>query len=414
MKKYTLDSGLRLVVEPLPHLRSVTSGIWVNCGSVYEDDAVLGVSHFLEHMLFKGTPKRDALAIASEMEAVGGVLNAFTGKEHTCYYARSLDEHFPLQLDLLADMYCNSLLDPTEFNREKKVIVEEINMYEDSPDEVAMDLFISALYPSHSYGPPIVGSLESVNALTPQQLSQHYRCYYNPSNSVLAVAGKVEPEQVLELAERYFAGFSGGEPAPETPIPLTAPGSNYAFKDIEQSHVCLGFPGVTLADDDYYAATIIANALGGGASSRLFQEVREKRGLAYSAYSYLEAYVKGGFIMSYAATAPKNSGELIRVMAEQFLLLRDQGLSSQELKQSKDQLKGNLLLNMENTANVMSKLGRAELALHRNYDIEETTARLMAVSEDDISRVIARMIVPEQLVLTQVGPEQTPFDVAKI
>lgn len=411
MNKFTLDSGLRLVVEYLPHLRSVTSGIWVNCGSVYEDESLRGISHFLEHMLFKGTAQRDALAIASEMEAVGGVLNAFTGKEHTCYYARSLDEHFPKQMDLLADMYCHSLLDQAEFAREKKVIIEEINMYEDSPDEVAMDLFISTIYPSHTYGPPIVGSLQSVKSLTQEQLLAHYRRYYNPQNSVLAVAGNVEPERVRELAEEYFAGFSGGGPAPEIGRPATAPGNSYVFKDIEQSHICLGFPGVTLADDDYYAATIVANALGGGASSRIFQEVREKRGLAYSAYSYLEAYVKGGFFMSYAATTPANAGELIQVLAEQYALLHGQGLSAQEIKQSKDQLKGNLLLNMENTANVMSKLGRAELALGRNYDIEETIARLTAVSEDDIARVIERMMGARQLVLTQVGPEQTPCDI---
>lgn len=410
-KKYVLSSGLRLLVEYMPHLRSVTSGIWVNCGSVYEEPSYGGVSHFLEHMLFKGTPRRDALAIAAEMEAVGGVLNAFTGKEHTCYYARSMDEHFSLQLDLLADMYINPLLDKKEFVREKKVILEELNMYEDSPDEVAMDLFTSTLYPDHPYGPPILGTLDSLTTLDQKQLAAHYQKFYNPQNSVLSIAGNIEPEKALEMAERAFSSFNNENMTKSFSAPVTAGGDSFTAKDIEQSHICLGFSGVPLGDKDYYAATIIANAFGGGASSRLFQEVREKRGLAYSAYCFLEAYVKSGFIMAYAATAPNNTAELMKVMGNQFAQLRQKGLTPKEIKQSKDQLRGNLLLNMESTANVMSKMGRTELALGRIFDHEETTARLMAVSDEDIRRTLDRMITPEKMVLAQVGRKQTTIDI---
>ena len=408
-EKFILSSGMRLLVEPMPHLRSISSGLWVKCGSVYEDPATSGVSHFLEHMLFKGTPRRDALAIAAEMETVGGVLNAFTGKEQTCYYARSLDEHFDLQLDLLADMYQHSLLAEQEFNREKKVIIEEINMYEDSPDEVAMDLFTSTIFPQHPYGRPIAGTLASVEDLSRDMLAGHYQRFYHPSNTVLAIAGNITTEEAINKAEHYFNANCDCRKTAEIAPPLAQGGDSFIAKDIEQSHICLGFPGVPLGSDDYYPATIIANALGGGASSRLFQEVREKRGLAYSAYCYLENYAQGGLIMAYAATTPKNAAELIKIMAEQFAILAEHGLTDQEISRSKDQLKGGLLLNMESTANVMSKLGRSELALGKIYNAEEIAARLVAVSDDDIRRVIKQLIVPKQLVLAQVGPSQAPI-----
>lgn len=409
-KKYTFPSGLRLVIEYMPHLRSVTSGIWVNCGSVYEDANSSGVSHFLEHMLFKGTASRSALDIATAMEAVGGILNAFTGKEHTCYYVRSLDEHFALGMDLLADMYQNALLNIEDFEREKNVILEEINMYEDSPDEVAMDSFVSTIFPSHAYGPPIAGTLASVKALTREQLFSHYQRFYTPANTVIAVAGNIQPEQAYAIVGELFAEHGSSLPVPAYHKPQPSTGSSAIIKDIEQSHICLGFPAVALNDPDYYAAAIIVNALGGGASSRLFQEVREKRALAYSAYCYLESYVKSGFIMAYAATNPAQASELIQVMAEQYGGLRKQGLTTDEIQRSKDQIKGNLLLNLESTANVMSKIGRTEIALNRDYNAEETAARLMAVSEQDIGRVINRLIIPDKLVLAQVGPKQIAVD----
>ncbi len=402
---YTLSSGLRLVIEHMPHLRSVACGLWVNCGSVYEDATNSGVSHFLEHMLFKGTQRRSALAIASEMEAVGGVLNAFTGKEHTCYYARSLDEHFALGLDLLADMYQNSLLNEEDFAKEKNVILEEINMYEDSPDEVAMDRFVSTIFPQHPYGPPIAGTIQSVSDLTRDQLWEHYQKFYCANNTVLAIAGNIAPEQAAELAEKSFARLAKSKTAAAYTAPATAPGMSAVQKDIEQTHICLGFPAVPLDDPDYYTASIIANALGGGASSRLFQEVREKRGLSYSAYCYLEAYVKAGFIMSYAATNPAKAAELVQVLADEFSKVKNSGLTKDEIKRSKDQIKGSLLLGLESTANVMSKIGRSQLALNRDYNAEEVAAKLMAVRDEDIARVIARMIVPENLVFTQVGPK---------
>ncbi len=413
-KRYVLSCGMELLIEYMPHLRSVASGLWVRCGSVYETPSLAGASHFLEHMLFKGTHKRSSLDISSAMEEVGGVLNAFTGKEHTCFYARSLDEHFPRQLSLLADMYTDSLLDPEEFDRERSVIMEEINMYEDSPDEVAMDLFASTIFPAHPYGPAISGTLQSVGALTRDQLWDHYKSFYGPDNTVLAIAGNIEPEKARDMAETQFAGFCGGKTPPEVEIPISVSNAAYQAKKIEQSHICIGFPGAALGDEDYYAASIVANALGGGASSRLFQEVREKRGLSYSAYSYLESYVKAGYIMAYAATTPNKGAELTKVISEQFALLADKGLTKKEIAMTKEQLKGGLFLSLESSANVMSKLGRVYLSLGEVYDPNQTVEKLMAVTPDDVDRVIRKMICRNKAVFVQVGPERIDLDVKEL
>ena len=403
-EKILLPSGLRIVVEPMPHLRSVSTGLWVSAGSAFENEQQSGMSHFLEHLLFKGTEKRNAMEISAAMEGVGGLLNAFTGREHTCYYTRSMDEHFQLSLELLADMYANSLLAPEEVDRERNVIIEEINMYEDSPDDVATDLFISQLWPGHAYGRPISGTIESVTAVSREQLADYWRSVYVPQRTVLAVAGHVETEQVRELAEQLFPARSG-QALPQLCQPQPQSGSTERVKDIEQSHVCLGFPGVALDDPDYYAANVLSNILGGGACSRLFQEVREKRGLAYSSYCYLDSLVAGGYLMAYSATHPSRTEELIKVMAEQFIDIREHGVSDEELKRSKDQLRGSLLLSMESSSSVMSSLGRMEIALGRLYDVEERVQSIAAVNQDDIRRVTERLLQPGTMVMSQVSPK---------
>lgn len=413
-KKYVLSCGMELLADHMPHLRSVATGLWVKCGSVYETPELAGASHFLEHMLFKGTSRRSALDIAAEMEEVGGILNAFTGKEHTCFYASSLDEHFPRQLDLLADMYTSSLLDEKEFDRERNVIMEEINMYEDSPDEVATDLFTASIFPSHNYGKPIAGTLSSVGALTRDQLWQHYKSFYGPQNTVLSIAGNIEPDRAFELAEKHFEGFSGGSVPAGINIPTSASSAAYIAKDIEQTHVCIGFPGAPLGGADYYAASIIANALGGGASSRLFQEVREKRGLAYSAYCYQESYTKAGYIMACAATTPAKGEELTKVMTEQFAAIAENGLTEKEIKRSKDQLKGGLLLSLDSSSNVMSKMGRTYLSLNKEYDPDETVSKLMAVTPEDIEQVIHKTIRKENVVFAHVGPAEIKQDIKEL
>lgn len=403
-EKIVLPSGLRIVLEPMPHLRSVSTGLWVSAGSAYETAQESGMSHFLEHLLFKGTEKRTALQISATMEGVGGILNAFTSREHTCYYTRSMDEHFRLSLELLADMYNHSLLDPKDVERERNVIMEEINMYEDSPEDVAADLFLSQLWPGHPYGRPISGTLSSVEGVGRDQLAAYWRSVYVPRRTVLAVAGNVQPEQVAELAEALFPARSG-QALPVLPSPSAQGGSVSKVKDIEQSHVCMGFPGISLDDPDYYAASVLANILGGGASSRLFQEVREKRALSYTSYCYLDAFDQSGYLMAYSATHPKHTQELIQVMADQFADLAAHGVSDEELQRSRDQLRGTLLLSMESSSSVMSRLGRTELSLGTLFDLEDRVNKLAAVTHEDIHRVSQRLLRPGSMVLSQVSPK---------
>ena len=412
-QRYLLSNGIRLLLEPMPQLRSVSTGIWAGAGSALEDKKIWGASHLLEHMLFKGTPSRDASEISAVMDNVGGVLNAFTAKEQTCYYTRCLDEHFDLSLSLLADMYQNSLLDPKELEREKGVVIEEINMYEDSPEEVAADLFARTLWPDHSYGRNISGTIQSVEAIDREQLAGHMLACYDPSSTVIAIAGNISLEQAVESAEHYFKGGAPQQKG-KLPSPKTQAGQAYIKKDIEQNHICMGFPVFSVNDDDYYAAAIVNSAFGGSASARLFQEIREKRGLSYGAYSYLDAFTLDGLFLAYASTQPDKTEELTKVMAGEFARLAEKGLSTDEIQRSKEQMKGTLLLQMESTSSVMTKLGRQELIRGRIYSPEETVAELMAVSEEDIRRVLTRILIPEKLVVSQVGPNECSLNARRL
>ena len=413
-QKFRLANGMEVVVEQMPGCRSVACGLWARAGSAWESKDIAGVSHFLEHMLFKGTGRRNAQQIAAAMDDVGGMLNAFTGKESTCYYTRALDEHLPLSLDLLSDIYLNSQLAEQECSLEKDVIIEEINMYEDTPDDVAGDLFAATLWPLHSYGRPVIGSKKSVEALSRLELYDYYRRNYAPDNTVLAIAGNVTPEVALGEAERYLGEFGGSSEVPRADIPQTVSDSAAIYKDIEQMHVCLGFPAVAEADDDYYAAHLLTNILGGGMSSRLFQEIREKRGLSYSAYAYLSSYAKDGYLCAYASTRPQKLNELVRVMAGELQKIVSGGITSAELDAAKQQIKGGLLLGWENSGNVMNRIGKHLLTLGKLYSVEETLVRVMAVEMEDMGRLARRLLDPDKAVLSVVGALDKPLELSGI
>jgi predicted Zn-dependent peptidase len=413
-QKFSLANGLELIIEQMYGCRSVACGLWARAGSAWESADKAGVSHFLEHMLFKGTERRDAQQIAAAMDDVGGMLNAFTGKEYTCYYTRALDEHLSLSLDLLSDIYLNSQLAEKECKLEKDVIIEEINMYEDTPDDVAGDLFAATLWPSHSYGRPVIGSKESVLALSRDELCGYYRRNYAPDNTVLAIAGNVTPEVALREAERYLGEFSGNSGMPHAETPQTKSGSATIYKDIEQMHVCLGFPAVSETDDDYYTAHLLTNILGGGMSSRLFQEVREKRGLSYSAYAYLSSYAQDGYFCAYASTRPQKLNELVRVMAAELQKIVSAGIKSTELYAAKQQIKGGVLLGWENSGNVMNKIGKHLLTLGKLYSVEETLEKVMAVEMGDIERLAKHLLDPDKAVLSVVGALDAPLDLNSI
>ncbi len=302
----------------MPGVRSATVGIWANVGSSVESHERRGISHLVEHMLFKGTSHRSARQIAETMDGVGGNLNAFTDKEITCYYAKIIDRHVPLALDVLADMFLHSTFDPLELNKEQKVILEEIKMYEDSPDELIHDVFLQTMWSGSSLGEPTIGFANTVVRMTPEDLRAHMRAHYAPNSVVVAAAGNVEHDRFVELVGEQFAAFEGACTPPGPEGPTTTPGAHVRYKDSEQAHVIVGTRGIDVRDDRRYALSLLDTILGGGMSSRLFQEIREQRGLVYSVYSFQAAYRRAGLFGVYAGTSPENVQPCIDVILEQF------------------------------------------------------------------------------------------------
>ena len=412
--KDILDNGVRVVTEYMPYVRSVSSGIWVNVGASHERAGLGGVSHFIEHMLFKGTEKRTAKEIAEAFDDIGAHANAFTSKEHTCYYTRCLDENFSLSLDILFDMYLNSAFDEKEFGREKDVILEEISMYEDTPDDLVQELFTSTLWQGHAYGLPTIGTKQTVNDMTVDRMTDYYHRAYCPESTIISVAGNIKREVVLEEINKYFENIKRNRDVEDYQEPEAKVKNSYIYKDIEQIHVCLGSPAIKETDDDYYAATLMNLAMGGGAGSRLFQEAREKRGFCYSIYSFMSAYSKGGYLASYASTNPKKLSDLVKVIMEVIADIRENGITENELKRSKQQLKSGLLMSMENSSNVMNRLGRLEMTYGKLFTIEEIVDKVMRVEAEDIMRVSKRMFAKDKFVLATVGPKEKQFDLAKL
>lgn len=392
MNNYTLSNGLRVVVEYIPTFRSVAFGIWVKTGSRNESLDNNGISHFIEHMLFKGTARRSAKDIADLFDGIGGNVNAFTAKEYTCYFAKVLDQHLPIAVDALSDMFFESQFDETELAKEKNVILEEIAMYEDTPDDKVHDEASRASYGDHPLAYSILGLEEKLSAMNGDVLRQYMKDNYRIDNTVISVAGNVEERALLELLERHFGAYKSN--SVESAIVAPEFKGEYLFhkKKTEQNHICMTFPGCSIADPQLYAMILLNNAIGGGMSSRLFQEIREKRGLAYSVYSYHTSYADSGLFTIYAGTAPKQSKDVLACTMEQMHDLAAKGLSEEELHRGKEQLKGSLILSLESTSSRMNRLGKNELMLGKHYTLDELLERIDSVSMKDIADVTKRML----------------------
>ncbi len=403
-KKTTLSNGLRVLTEAMPGIRSATVGIWADVGSAAESKERRGISHLVEHMLFKGTQRRSAREIAETMDGVGGNLNAFTDKEATCYYARVIDRHVPLALDVLADMFLHSCFHAEELAKEQKVILEEIKMYEDSPDDLIHDLFLQTMWSGSSLGEPTIGFAETVVAVEPEDLRSHMRSHYAPNAVIVAAAGNVDHDRFVELVSEAFREFEGNcvPPVPEQPVPT--PARHIRFKDSEQAYVVLGSRGVDVRDERRYALSLLDTVLGGGMSSRLFQEIREKRGLVYSVYSFQAAYRGAGLFAVYAGTSPQNVQSCIDLIVEQFARVRSTSIGRDELRLAQEHIKGNLTLSLESTSSRMIRLGRNEFALGRNVSAEEIERRIDAVTPDEVQNLALELLVEENLGLTVIGP----------
>ncbi len=403
-----LPNGLRILTEAVPAMRSVSFGIWVGVGSRDETPALSGVSHFLEHLLFKGTRRRSALDISAQIEAVGGETNAFTTKEYTCYYARVLDTDLSLAVDVMCDLVCDSVLAESDVETERGVILEEIAMHDDEPGDEVHDLLTSAVYGQHPLGRLVSGTEATVSPMTRTQIHGFYRRRYTPPNIVVAAAGHLDHETVVELVRSAALGQGpAADPAPLRPSgrPVPARTGQVALRDkeTEQAHVVLGGPAIGRLDERRFAVGVLNNSLGGGMSSRLFQEIRERRGLAYSVYSYTSQYADTGLFAVYAGCAPGKVDEVLDLTRAELARVAADGLTEDEVVRGKGMSKGSLVLGLEDTGSRMSRLGKGELVYGELLSVDELLARVDAVTPDQVRRVAAEVLAGP-MSLAVIGP----------
>lgn len=398
-----LDNGIRIITEQIPSAHSSTIGFWVANGSRHESVPLNGISHFLEHMLFKGTRTRSALAIAKEIDSVGGVLNGFTSREYSCYYAKVLARQLPMAIDLLSDIVLNSIFDRDEIEKERKVILQEINMLEDTPDDFIHDLFSQRFWRDHALGFPVLGTHESVGGISRDALLQFLAERYTGRNLLICAAGKVAHQQIVDTVGPIFGGVGAGEPLPTSAFVNYRRGLNIEDKDLEQIHLCLGTRALPQDHPDRYDSYVLNAILGGSMSSRLFQSIREEYGLAYSVYSYLNSHSDAGALVTYAGTAPKDALRVVRLMLGELRRLKDELVTEEELLAAKEQLKGNLLLSMESTDNRMTRLAKNQLYLGRQVNLKEVQAGIRRVSREGIRRLADFAFQDQYLNLQVIG-----------
>ncbi|MEU0096795.1 pitrilysin family protein [Kribbella sp. NPDC006257] len=410
VKRTVLPSGLRVLSQSVPGFRSVTFGLWVGVGSRDEPIQLSGATHFLEHLLFKGTERRDALEISSEIDAVGGEMNAFTGKEYTCYYARVLDSDLPLAVDVICDMITSATLTEEDVESERDVIDEEIAMHADETSDHIHDLFAEQLWGSSPLGRSITGTPESVAALTRRQVAGWYRRRYRPENIVVSVAGNVEHADVVKLVRKAFERHWATGEAEPTPVRRgsarrvpTYGGVRVHHRDVEQAHLVLGMPGLVRNDERKFVAGVLHGIVGGGMSSRLFQEVREKRGLAYSVFTFGSAYADAGMVGVYAGCLPKKAPEVLEVIQAELATIAKGGITADELLRGKGQMRGSVVMGLEDTGAKMTRIAKAELVYGELPTVDDILRSIDAVTLDDVQDLAAELYAGHPA-LTVMGP----------
>ena len=394
--EWTLSNGLRVVGERLPYLRTVSMGVWLHVGSMFELPQENGLSHFMEHMVFKGTGKRTARQIAEEMDAVGGQLNAFTGKDCTCFYAKVIDEDVALAADILADLVTNATLDEAELEKERGVILEEIAMDEDSPEDLVHDLLSKAMFGDQSLGMPILGTEELIAGYRRQSLVDYRAKHYSPERTVIALAGNYDPDAVKELLEKFFGGWRAEIGQLQVPKETVLTGQRaLREKDTEQMHICLGFPGASYGSEDIYPQAALNNLLGGAMSSRLFQRIREDLGMAYSIYTYPNTYQGCGTFAVYAGVSPKNAERVLEEIRRELDRLLHEGILEKEYRDAKQQLRCGYLMGLESPGSRMQAMGRMTLLLGKPSEPQETIAKIEAVTMDKVMDCARRVLTAE-------------------
>ncbi len=404
IQKEVLPNGLVVITERMPHVRSISVGIWIRTGSRREPAALNGISHFIEHMVFKGTERRSAEDIARTMDSVGGMLDAFTAKEMICFNAKVLDEHLPIAFDVLSDLVLRPRFAEQEIVKEKQVVLEEIKMDQDNPDYLVHEIFTQSFWSDHPLGKPILGTPETVKQFSRDALFGCFRQWYAPNNIVITAAGHLEHAPLVELAAVAFGGLAPLQVDTSDTAPQAHPRITTQNKrELEQVHICVGVPSYPVAHQRRFAAAVLNNILGGGMSSRLFQNIREKQGLAYSVFSELSPYRDAGLLSIYAGTARETPGQVVHSVIEEFRRMKQQPVTEEELRRAKDHLKGSLMLSLESTGSRMSMLARHEMYFGRSFTLDELLAAIEAVRREEVQAIAREFFTPEQIGVTVLG-----------
>ncbi len=412
---HVLPSGIVLVGEELPSVRSVAVGVWARVGARHEGPGEGGLSHFLEHMVFKGTRRRDAFEIAWSLEAVGGHLDAYTGREGTCYTARALEEHLDLSLDVLADLTLRPRFDPADIEKEKQVVLEEIHNSEDTPDDRIHDLFADVVWKAHPLGNRILGTPESVTAFAPESVAAYHARHYIAPNLLLAIAGRFDWDQFVAQAAAHFADAAGGQPTPMPTLPASGRAVSHHVAPLQQQYLCVGAPGLPHEHPDRYTLALLSTILGGGMSSRLFQRVREQEGLAYSVYTYTESYVDAGMFCAAMNVQPAHGRRALQLTLEEFDRIASEGVPAGDLDSAKAQLKGGLLLSLESTSSRMQRLARSQLYAGRRITVDELVAAIEQITSEDVRRVAGSLLARDRLSLVALGGSDVrPYDASDL
>jgi predicted Zn-dependent peptidase len=399
-----LPNGVRVITEPMPHVRSVSVGVWIGSGSRREAGEQNGLSHFIEHMLFKGTTRRSAEDIARSVDSIGGNLDAFTAKELVCFNTKVLDEHLSLAFDVLSDLVLHPLFREEDIEKEKGVILEEIKMEADSPDYLVHEIFSSNFWKDHPLGKPILGTRETVKRFDRAMIHGFYESVYAPANMVVTAAGNLTHERMVGLVREYFETLPPGDAPPADPVPSTH--ARIALRNkkaLEQVHLCLGVPSYPLPHEERFACYVLNTLLGGGMSSRLFQNIRERQGLAYAVFSELNPYRDTGCLSIYAGTSIESACKVVKSITNEFRDLKEQRVSDEELRRAKDHLKGSLMLSLESTASRMSNLARQEMYFGHFFSLDELVESIETVTAEDVQRIAQTFFDPKQIALTVLG-----------
>jgi predicted Zn-dependent peptidase len=411
VNKTVLENGLRIVSERLDHFKSVSLGIWVNVGSRDEGERENGVSHFIEHMIFKGTAVRNSLRIAKELDAIGGLSNAFTGTESTCFHSRVLAKHLPELVDILSDIFLHSLFDPQDMNRERQVILQEINMLEDTPDEQIHVLFSGLFWNNHPLGMPVMGTPQTVSAINKDTVLSHIGQFYTPGRIIVSAAGNVDHTSLVQHLRPLFESLPEEKQDPERTAPRSHAAVSCRYKDLEQVHLCLGGTAPCICSDMRFAAAVLNTILGGNMSSRLFQEIREKRGLAYNVYSFFSSFLDAGVMGVYLGTDAKNANRALKVIHREIKKIQQGKISRADLRATKDHLVGGVLLSAENTDTQMMRLAKNEALFGRYVSYDEVVERIEKVTVDEVVSVAKQAFQGHNVSLVTLGPlEQKDLD----